>query len=94
VDPRSFRPQTSTINAWVDRPKTLVSQTLAVLSRDAVTTRDPSGLNTALETASSCPRRTAISLPVAASQIRAVLSEEAAMMRDPLGLNAAVEKLL
>ena len=37
----------------------------------------------------SCPRRTAISLPVAASQRRAVLSDDAVTMRDPSGLKAA-----
>ena len=32
-----------------------------------------------------CPRRTAISLPVAASQMRAVLSDDAVTMRDAVG---------
>ena len=38
---------------------------------------------------SSCPRRTVISLPVAASQMRAVLSHDAVTMRVPSGLKAA-----
>ena len=37
----------------------------------------------------SWPRRTAISLAVAASQMRAVLSADAVTMRDPSGLKAA-----
>ena len=53
------------------------SQTRAVLSLDAVTMRDPWGLKTAKCTKSTCPRRTAISLPVAASQMRALLSRDA-----------------
>ena len=57
--------------------------------RDAVTMRDPSGLKAAEYTVSSWPRRTAISLPVAASQMRAVLSADAVTMRDPSGLKAA-----
>ena len=61
----------------------------AVLSKDAVTMRDPSGLNAAECTLSSWPLRTTISLPVAASQMRAVLSGDAVTMRDPSGLNAA-----
>ena len=61
----------------------------AVLSADAVTMRDPSGLKAAEVTASSWPRRTAISLAVAASQMRAVLSPDAVTMRDPSGLKAA-----
>jgi hypothetical protein len=58
----------------------------AVLSHDAVTMRVPSGLNAAENTATSCLRRTVISLAVAASQIRAVLSADAVTMRDPSGL--------
>ena len=61
----------------------------AVLSSDAVTMRDPSGLKAADITAPSWPRRTAISLAVAASQMRAVLSYDAVTMRDPSGLKAA-----
>ena len=61
----------------------------AVLSYDAVTMRAPSGLKAADVTSSSCPRRTVISLPVAASQMRAVLSNDAVTMRAPSGLNAA-----
>ena len=65
------------------------SQMRAVLSIDAVTMRDPSGLKAAEFTTSSWPRRTAISLPLAASQMRAVLSDDAVTMRDPSGLKAA-----
>ncbi len=65
------------------------SQMRAVLSSDAVTMRDPSGLNAAEFTIASWPRRTAIALPVAASQMRAVLSSDAVTMREPSGLNAA-----
>src|SRR5262249_36381332 len=61
----------------------------AVLSDDAVTMRDPSGLKAAEFTALSWPRRTAISFAVAASQMRAILSDEAVTMRDPSGLEAA-----
>ena len=60
----------------------------AVLSADAVTMRDPSGLNAA-ESHRLMALRTTISLPVAASQMRAVLSSDAVTMRDPSGLNAA-----
>jgi hypothetical protein len=42
----------------------------AVLSFDAVTMCDPSGLKAADRTAASCPRKTAISLAAAASQMR------------------------
>ena len=56
---------------------------------DAVTMRDPSGLKAADITALSWPRRTAISLAVAASQMRAVLSSDAVTMREPSGLKAA-----
>ena len=65
-----------------------MSQIRAVLSYDAVTIRDPSGLNAAECTASPWPRSTAISFAVAASQIRAVLSDDAVTMCDPSGLNA------
>src|SRR5262249_59076179 len=58
-------------------------------SNEAVTMRDPSGLKAAEYTALSCPRRTAISLPVAVSQMRAVPSCDAVTMRDPSGLKAA-----
>ena len=66
-----------------------MSRMRAVLSDDAVTMRDPSGLNAAEFTGPSSPLRTRISLPVAASQMRAVLSHDAVTMRDPSGLNAA-----
>src|SRR5262249_49631548 len=61
----------------------------AVLSDDAVTMRDPSGLKAAEFTALSWPRRTAISVAGAGSQMRAILSDEAVTMRDPSGLKAA-----
>ena len=61
----------------------------AVLSHDAVTMRDPSGLKAAEFTCASCPCRTVISLAVAASQMRAVMSFDAVTMRDPSGLKAA-----
>src|SRR6516164_5531200 len=63
----------------------------AVLSQDAVTTRLPSPLNTALDTSSLWPFRTAISLPLFASQIRAVLSQDAVTTRLPSPLNAALD---
>jgi len=65
------------------------SQIRTVLSFDAVTMRDPSGLKAADCTELSCPRNTAISFAVAVSQIRAVLSHYAVTMRDPSALNAA-----
>ena len=61
----------------------------AVLSFDAVTMRDPSGLKAADHKGSSWPRRTAISLALAASQMRAVSSFDAVTMREPSGLKAA-----
>ena len=65
------------------------SQTRAVLSSEAVTTRLPSGLNAAELTASVCPWRVARALPESASQTRAVLSADAVTTRLPSGLNAA-----
>ena len=59
------------------------------MSSDAVTMRDPSGLKTAELREKSWPRRTAISLAVAASQMRTVLSSDAVTMRDPSELKAA-----
>src|SRR4030088_1358341 len=56
---------------------------------DAVTMRDPSRLKAAEGTLLLWPRRTAISLALAASQMRAVLSLDAVTMRDPSGLKAA-----
>src|SRR5215510_12527671 len=61
----------------------------AVLSSDPVTMRDPSGLKAAEVTSTSWPRKTAISLALAASQMRAVFSLDAVTMRDPSGLKAA-----
>ena len=58
-------------------------------SSDAMTMRDPSGLKAAEVSQSLSPRRTAISLALAASQMRAVWSKAAVTMRDPSGLNAA-----
>ena len=67
------------------------SQIRAVLSKDAVTMRLPSGLNAALITASSWPLSgSPTGLPLSASQIRAVLSKDAVTMRLPSGLNAAL----
>jgi hypothetical protein len=60
-----------------------------VLSDDAVTMRDPSGLKAAEFTMSRWPSRTAISLPLGGSQMRTVLSHDAVTMRDPSGLKAA-----
>jgi hypothetical protein len=65
------------------------SQMRAVLSSDAVTMRDASGLKAAELTRPSWPRRTAISLALAASQMRAVLSTDAVTIRDPSGLKTA-----
>ena len=65
------------------------SQTRAVLSLDAVTMRDPSGLKAAEMIELPWPLRTAIALPVAASQTRAVMSDDVVTMRDPSGLKAA-----
>jgi hypothetical protein len=50
------------------------SQSRAVLSPDAVSTRRPSGLKTALTTESVSPWKVVRSLPLSASQSRAVLS--------------------
>src|SRR2546423_148560 len=70
------------------------------VSHDAVTILDPPTLKAAEYTAQSAPnatpvpapprpRRTAISLPLAASQMRAVLSHDAVTIRDPSKLKAA-----
>ena len=64
------------------------SQTRAVLSRDAVTTRWPSGLNSAYVTRSPCRNGSVKHWPVTASQIRAV-SAEAVTKRVPSGLKRA-----
>ena len=64
------------------------SQTRAVLSNEAVTTRLPSGLNAAVRTIAVCPWREAMVVPESASQTRAV-SPEAVTTRLPSGLNAA-----
>jgi hypothetical protein len=65
----------------------------AVLSSEAVTIRDPSGLKAAEITWPSWSLRTAISLAVDASQIRAVLSSEAVTIRDPSLLCAKIEMI-
>jgi hypothetical protein len=67
----------------------LAASQMRALLLEAVTMRDPSGLKATKFTWSSWPRRTAISLEVAASQMRAVLSIDAVTMRDPSGLKAA-----
>ncbi len=51
--------------------------------------RFPSGLKAAEFTQSSCPCRTASSLPLAAPQMRAVLSYDAVTTCNPSGLKAA-----
>src|SRR6185295_19817107 len=66
------------------------SQTWAVLSLEAVRTRRPSGLNTALHTGPEWPRSSARSFPEEASQMRAVLSSEAVRTRRPSGLKTAL----
>src|SRR5262245_20814526 len=68
-----------------------ISHSRAVLSADAVTMRWPSGLNAALETASSWPLRSPIGLPVSVSHSRAVLSPDAVTRRLPSGLKAALD---
>ena len=60
-----------------------------MLSSDAVSTRAPSGENTAEQTVSSWPRRTRSSWPEAASHSRAVLSSDAVSTRAPSGENTA-----
>ena len=65
------------------------SQSRAVLSPEAVTSRWPSGLNAAELTQPSCCIGMPIAFPLAASQSRAVLSPEAVTTRWPSGLNAA-----
>jgi hypothetical protein len=67
----------------------VASQMRAVLSADAVTMRDPSGLKAADSTEKVCPRRTTISFAVAASHMRAVLSTDAVTMCEPSRLKAA-----
>jgi hypothetical protein len=76
------RAQACTKRSLTDIVWRWASQMRAVLSRDAVTMRDPSGLKAAEVTWRSWPRRTAISLPLAASQMRVVLSADAVTMRD------------
>src|SRR6185436_1111012 len=65
-------------------------QTRAVPSSDAVTTREPSGLNAALFTAPWCPASVAMRVPLATSHMRAVSSSEAVTMREPSALNTAL----
>ena len=66
------------------------SQSRAVLSLEAVSTRRPSGLKTALSTKSLWPCRVARSLPLSAFQSCAVLSPEAVSTRRPSGLKTAL----
>ena len=68
---------------------TVVETVHAVLSDDAVTMRDPSGLNCARQTAAPWPENVEINFPADASQRHAVWSEEAVTMRSPSGLNCA-----
>jgi hypothetical protein len=88
VNPAS-REHVSITSSNADMASRREFQMRAVLSRAVVTTRIPSGLKAAEVTSLSWPRRTAISLAVAASQIRAVLSYDAVTMRFPSGLKAA-----
>src|SRR5262245_14043662 len=68
-----------------------ISHTHAVLSRDAVTMRLPSGLNAAPSTRSAWPLSVSpVGLPVSASHSRAVLSQDAVRMRLPSGLKLAL----
>ena len=70
----------------------LQSQTLAVLSKLPVTTREPSGLNDAANTLLVCPLSVRNSAPVWASQTSlAVLLP--VTIRDPSGLNDAERRL-
>jgi hypothetical protein len=63
----------------------LASQSRAVSSSDAVSTRRPSGLKTALLTSSVWPWKMARRLPLSASQSRAVLSLDAVSAGRPSG---------
>ena len=67
------------------------SQSRAVLSSEAVSTRRPSGLKTALLIRSVWPWKMAKSLPLSASQSRAVLSWEAVSTRRSSGLKTALK---
>src|SRR4051794_20171418 len=67
----------------------VASQTRAVRSSLAVTTRAPSGLNDAERTSPVCPLSVRATAPVRASQTRAVPSELAVTTRAPSGLNDA-----
>ena len=66
------------------------SQTRAVASSEAVTTRRPSGLKAAPSSLRAWPFMTASGLPPAASHTRAVLSSEAVTTRVPSALNATL----
>ena len=66
------------------------SHTRAVLSSEAVTMRDPSGLNAAFHTQMSCPDSVVSVAPLATSQTRAVPSKEVVATRRPSGLNTAL----
>src|SRR5262249_14672955 len=62
-----------------------------VLSADAVTRREPSGLNATLRTLLVCPRHGAICAPVVASQTYTRPSSSAEATRLPSGLKATAQ---
>ena len=69
------------------------SQTRAVSSYDAVTTRVPSGLKVAEARGPACCIGTPTARPVLASHIRAVRSPDAVTTREPSGLKFALTVL-
>jgi hypothetical protein len=64
------------------------SHNRAVLSKDAVMMRLPSGLNAALYTASEWPRNSPIGFPLSAFHSRAVVSKDAVRGHDLVELRA------
>ena len=64
----------------------LAFQSFTVPSSLAEAICRPSGLKATSVTKAACPRRTPISLPVAASQIRTALSSEAEAIRCAVGV--------
>ena len=70
---------------WSSLP-VLASQSLAVLSSDAVAMTRPSPLNVACRIAASCPCRTKISLPVSTFHKRAVASSDPVITSGDTGL--------
>ena len=64
------------------------SQSRAVLSKDPVRTREPSGENATAVTEAVCPARVVTALALSASQSRAVLSPEPVRTLLPSGANA------